>query len=177
MDPRVRLTAKDEARLVAEMRAGSQAARDALCAAMLPLVYSLAHRYAGPTLGVDDLAQEGQIALLAAIASHDPSRGRLAAYAAARIRGAMLDAMEAETWRQQPWESGVDEDTPADALERAELAERASAALTGYERGVLELRARGLSWRDVARQLGISAVHARQIGSRARRRAREILSG
>lgn len=177
MDPRERLTADAEARLVAEMRAGSQAARDALCAAMLPLVRGLARRYEGPALSRADLVQEGHVALLLALDAYDPARGRLAPYAWTAVRNSMRGALEAERGRQQPWESGVDDDTPADAAERRERAARAHALLTDYERGVLELRARGRSWREVAASLGISAVSARQIGSRARRKLREILAG
>jgi RNA polymerase sigma factor (sigma-70 family) len=167
------LTAEEEVRLVEEMRTGSKAARDKLCASMLPMVRSVARTLAG-VLPREDLEQEGHVALLVALDAYDPARGRLAPYAYARIRGALLDALEAAKRREPPWESGVDDDTPEDAAARAEWAARAAAALNQFELGVVLMRRDGLTWKRIAYRLGISAVAARQIGSRAMRKLRGV---
>lgn len=67
----------------------------------LPLVKSIATklcRYLPSTLDKDDLIQEGAVALVECLRSHDPARGAFSTYAYPFIRGAMLDIIRKQDW-------------------------------------------------------------------------------
>lgn len=66
-----------------------------LTLANMGLVYNLAATYSGRGVDVDDLCQEGAIALLTAARRYTrshPSGAKFCTYARIRIRGAMIDA-------------------------------------------------------------------------------------
>ena len=62
--------------LIEAYRAGDESARDALVERYMPLVRSLAARYAGRGEPLEDLLQVGSIGLLLAIERFDTERGR-----------------------------------------------------------------------------------------------------
>lgn len=82
--------------------AGDLKARDELVAEYLPLTRYIAgqmsHRLP-PSVSFDDLVSYGSVGLLDAIEKFDPGRGvRFGAYAAMRVRGAVLDELRALDW-------------------------------------------------------------------------------
>ncbi len=84
----------DEAHLVDEARRGDIRSRDSLATAYMPAVRSIALRYRGLGLPVEDLVQEGSLGLLDAIGSYDAGRGAtFEAYARFRIRRAVRNAL------------------------------------------------------------------------------------
>ena len=62
--------------LIEAYRAGDEKAREALVERYMPLVRSLASRYAGRGEPLEDLVQVGSIGLLLAIERFDTERGR-----------------------------------------------------------------------------------------------------
>lgn len=83
-----------ERKLFRAARRGDVGARARLTAANLDLVRSIASRYRGYGLPLDDLVQEGSIGLLDAIDHFDPSRGApFEAYARFRVRRAIRNAL------------------------------------------------------------------------------------
>ena len=80
----------------------TRAGRDGLVERYAPLVRAIAHRIAvGLPAHVEraDLVQSGVFGLIDAIERFDPARSpRFAAFAARRIRGAILDELRAQDW-------------------------------------------------------------------------------
>lgn len=82
----------DYARLA---RQGDTRAREKLIACNVALVVSLARKYTGCGVDLDDLVQDGYVGLMKAIDRFDPAKeARLASYAAPWIRGAILRAIQ-----------------------------------------------------------------------------------
>ena len=67
----------------------------------LPVIKRLAldlKRSLPPNVEVDDLIQEGVLALLSSLERYDPKKGSLHGYVMARIKGAMLDYLRKIDW-------------------------------------------------------------------------------
>ena len=78
----------DDRVLLARAGSGDAAARDQVVRRYMPLVYTLARRYARWDQGLDDLVQVGSIGLLKAIDGFDPERdSSFATYAVPKIMG------------------------------------------------------------------------------------------
>ena len=83
-------------RLAVRARKGDRVARTRLVEEHMGLVRSLARRYRDRGLPVEDLVQEGAIALVRAIDEYDPSRGAsFSTYAFWRVRAAVTHALTA----------------------------------------------------------------------------------
>jgi RNA polymerase primary sigma factor len=84
-------------RLAARARRGDRVARAAVVEEHMGIVRSIAFRYRGLGLPVEDLIQEGAIGLLTAIEHFDSSRGTsFSTYAFWRIRAAVTHAVTAQ---------------------------------------------------------------------------------
>ncbi len=82
-------------RLVQEGGDGAHAAKQQMIQANLRLVVSIAKRYAGMHMTMEDLVQEGNLGLIRAVEKFDPERGvRFATYASLWIRQKMLKALQ-----------------------------------------------------------------------------------
>ena len=91
------LTAEEESRLAQQASEGDEKALEQLVGANLRFVVSLASEYQGKGLDMEDLVNEGNIALVKAAKSFDPTRGtRLVVFAASRIRKAIEAALNYE---------------------------------------------------------------------------------
>ena len=78
--------------------AAGRAARQALVAANMRLVFSLAKRHEGRGVGFSDLVQEGAIGLMTAAVKLDPERGyKFSTYAFHWIRQAMLRSLACQS--------------------------------------------------------------------------------
>lgn len=79
----------------------TEEARAAVFEHYLPLVRNQARRltaYLPPSVGLDDLAQEGSIALWDLIATYEPRRGSFEAYLKPRLTGQMRDHLRTHDW-------------------------------------------------------------------------------
>ncbi len=84
------LSAQRELDLAQRVERGERAARNALIEANLRLVVSIAKRYVGQGLPLEDLIGEGNIGLIRAVVKFDPSKGfRFSTYATWWIKQAI----------------------------------------------------------------------------------------
>jgi RNA polymerase primary sigma factor len=84
------LSAQRETEIALRIRLGDRAARNALIEANLRLVVSIAKRYVGQGLPLEDLVGEGNIGLIRAVAKFDPDKGfRFSTYATWWIKQAI----------------------------------------------------------------------------------------
>jgi RNA polymerase primary sigma factor len=90
------LSSVEEVRLARRIERGDVSARDEMIARNLPLVRSLAARYAGRGVPFEDLVQEGTVGLVRAVEGFDHRRGlKLSTYAVWWIRRSLSDAVGA----------------------------------------------------------------------------------
>jgi RNA polymerase primary sigma factor len=69
------LSSEEEQRMAMQIRAGNEHVRQQFVEANLKLVVSVAKRYQGRGLALEDLIQEGNLGLLRAVEKFDESRG------------------------------------------------------------------------------------------------------
>lgn len=147
------LDKRTEERLVRRLLAGNREARERLIVAHLGLVAALARRYAGWGAPVEDLVQEGSLALVQAIDHFDPSRGmRLSTYLTWWVRQAI---------RRAALSQGRPVRVPERVWERAREAARAGERLRSR-------LAREVRESEVALSLGWSEDELDEVRSAAR---------
>jgi DNA-directed RNA polymerase sigma subunit (sigma70/sigma32) len=73
--PRPLLSSEEEQHLSMQIKAGNEQARQQFVEANLKLVVSVAKRYQGRGLALEDLIQEGNLGLLRAVEKFDSTRG------------------------------------------------------------------------------------------------------
>ena len=188
------LTPEQEKALLAEMAAGSAAARDALITHNLRLVVYLAKKYESSGVPTEDLISIGTIGLIKAVNTYSPDRCiKLATYASRCIGNEILMYLRKSSNRRQ--EASIDEPLNVDGdgnelllsdilgsdenqisqrleqdAERAVL-RRAVAALSPRERQIMELRfglAAGVerTQKEAADALGISQSYISRLEKR-----------
>ena len=199
------LTPEQEKALLAEMAAGSAAARDALITHNLRLVVYLAKKYESSGVPTEDLISIGTIGLIKAVNTYSPDRCiKLATYASRCIGNEILMYLRKSSNRRQ--EASIDEPLNVDGdgnelllsdilgsdenqisqrleqdAERAVL-RRAVAALSPRERQIMELRfglADGVerTQKEAADALGISQSYISRLEKRIIRLLRVQLEG
>ena len=188
------LTPEQEKALLAEMAAGSAAARDALITHNLRLVVYLAKKYESSGVPTEDLISIGTIGLIKAVNTYSPDRCiKLATYASRCIGNEILMYLRKSSNRRQ--EASIDEPLNVDGdgnelllsdilgsdenqisqrleqdAERAVL-RRAVAALSPRERQIMELRfglADGVerTQKEAADAIGISQSYISRLEKR-----------
>lgn len=93
-----RLTREERIALVRRAQQGRSKARDRLVRLCRPTVRSMARRYEGRGLPLEDLENDGVLGLLRSIPAYGPERGDdFLAFASSRIRSAILRGLAEET--------------------------------------------------------------------------------
>lgn len=189
------LSEDEEALQIAQMKNGSEEARNILIEHNLRLVAHITKKFEGSGEDSDDLISIGTIGLIKAINTYDPTKGtRLATYAARCIENEILMHLRA-TKKQKVEVSlydpigvdkegneislidvlGTEQDIVADSVENLFEQKRVMEkiiVLTSRERKVLELRY-GLfnklrkTQREIAKKLGISRSYVSRIEKKA----------
>lgn len=90
------LTADEERDLSVRIARGDSKAAEKLVTANLRFVISIANKYRGRSVAVEDLVSEGNIALMDAARKFDASRSRFVSYAVPVVRRAMENAIETQ---------------------------------------------------------------------------------
>jgi RNA polymerase sigma factor (sigma-70 family) len=130
-----------EGRLLRAARKGERSARERLVVEHLGLVRSVASRYRGLGLPLEDLVQEGSLGLLDAIDRFDPDRGSdFESFARFRVRRAVRNALTSQARLIR---------LPKQVVERRRTVSRAEARLTAARGG------RGPTPADVAAETGL----------------------
>lgn len=176
------LSQEEENRLAQQVKEGNEKALEQLVSANLRFVVSLASKYQGKGLPIDDLVNEGNIALVKAARSFDPTKGsRLVIYAASRIRQAMEKALgeEEESANMKELKDGSGNNAEAGLFDSAlspfdpefstldEREREVIRAIYGIGQPVQTLA-------EVGMQLGVSRERARQIRDKALRKLRKL---
>lgn len=161
-DDQLAVLAKNDPRAAAE-----------LLARALPIIRSLAHSI-DPAIS-EDLMQEGLLGALSAIESFDCERGRARTYLVHCAKNKMLSAVN----RNKLIGGGEELEELADVSEEFsreridELYRAVENCLTALEREVVLLYLKGLSYREIAVRLDITAKSVDNAMQRSRRRLRE----
>lgn len=90
------LTADEERDLSVRIARGDSKAAEKLVTANLRFVISIANKYRGRGVAVEDLVSEGNIALMDVARKFDASRSRFVSYAVPVVRRAMENAIETQ---------------------------------------------------------------------------------
>jgi RNA polymerase sigma-B factor len=166
-------------------------ARRELIEQHLPLVRSLARRFASRGDQLEDLTQVGAVGLIKAVDRFDPGRGSsLAAYAVPTIVGEIRrhlrdtgqpvhvtrsDRAAGVVVRAVPLEGVVEPAAPAPGDERV-LLERGLRALPRRQRRIVQLHYfDNVSQRGIASELGLSQVHVSRLLRESLGRMREAI--
>lgn len=138
----------------------------------------------------EDFVSDGMDGLLAAIRSYDESRGEFGAYASAcvtnRLRNtARKSQRHSSAFRGADYDELLDIVDPAPTPEEAVIAKesdeavfrRVSAELSELERKCISAAAMGLSYTEIAREIGADVKTVDNALSRARAKLRKMLRG
>jgi RNA polymerase sigma-B factor len=159
-------------------------ARARLIEEHLPLVRSIARRYARGTEPLDDLVQVGAIGLIKAVDRFDPARGRpLAALAAPTIEGEIRHHLR-DNGAATPTSAGPAVGDIADGADPIAHGEAHVLLAGGWhvlderERRALELRFfADLTQAEIATRMGLSQAHVSRLIAGALERLRTELTG
>lgn len=174
------LTAEEESRLAQQASEGDEKALEQLVGANLRFVVSLASEYQGKGLDMEDLVNEGNIALVKAAKSFDPTRGtRLVVFAASRIRKAIEAALNSEEDNSKlkdlkdSYTAPISSDDADDSI----LEHANSDILSERERQVISaiygINQPTMTLAEVGMQMDITRERARQIRDKALRKLRK----
>lgn len=174
------LTAEEESRLAQQASEGDEKALEQLVGANLRFVVSLASEYQGKGLDMEDLVNEGNIALVKAAKSFDHTRGtRLVVFAASRIRKAIEAALNSEedNSKLKDLKDSYTPPTSSDDADDSILEHANSDILSERERQVISaiygINQPTMTLAEVGMQMDITRERARQIRDKALRKLRK----
>ncbi len=174
------LTAEEESRLAQQASEGDEKALEQLVGANLRFVVSLASEYQGKGLDIEDLVNEGNIALVKAAKSFDPTRGtRLVVFAASRIRKAIEAALNSEedNSKLKDLKDSYTQPISSDDADDSILEHANSDILSERERQVISaiygINQPTMTLAEVGMQMDITRERARQIRDKALRKLRK----
>ena len=85
------LTIEEETSLFHLMTTGDDLAREELILCNQKLVASIAHEFTNRGIPLEELIQEGNVALIEGIDKHDPKKGKLSTYVQPKVRRALIN--------------------------------------------------------------------------------------
>ena len=148
------------------------------------IIISIASRYQTKGLEIDDLIQEGRIALYRAIKTFDPSRkGKFTTYAYNCIQRSIINVVVKHN--RKNWKNVTEEIVPDVPDTKAETrlimldqinSLFKSAGLTKREQRVIELRYWGdLYFDEIGKEIGSSKTNTRYIFNKALKKMRSVV--
>jgi RNA polymerase sigma factor (sigma-70 family) len=146
----------------------------------LPLVKSIAAKYANLGVPLDDLIQEGMIGLYQALQKYDASKGaKFSTYATYWVKKKILGALDAET-RTSMQSGELNEEMVSDTPQQQSTSTsiQLPASMPAKERTVLTLLyTQECTLREIAQQMGLPRERVRQLKEKALRRLRAQKNG
>lgn len=169
--------------LVALCRKEDRLALTELIKRFVPSVRKRAESFAGGN--PDDLMQEGFLALLDAVRNFDPDRGAgFTTFALSCIRNRMINVYKknsistdelTEDLELPDDDAVIPENIVAEQAAFEELSSKITAALSKLELSVFRLYVRGMSYEQIAEELGVPEKSVDNAVQRMRRKLKEVL--
>lgn len=173
-----------EGELVKRASSGDDGAMEEVLTEYMGMVKALARRYYIVGATCEDASQEGMIGLFKAVMTYDEGKGKFSAYAYACIKAAILDAVKAASREKNKplnnyipldkTENLVAEEDVTEDIGGRQLMERIREGLSGAEEKIFQLWAEGLSYAEIAAELGKSVKYVDNALQRIRKKARKL---
>ena len=174
----------NEEELIARASSGDSLAMEELLTAYMGMVKAVARQYYIVGATCEDVSQEGMIGLYKAAVTYNREKGKFSAYAYACIKAAVLDAVKAASREKNkalntsvPLDTAVlilDEDMTG-SMAGGELMNKIKAGLSQAEEEIFVRWAEGMSYAEIAAELGKTVKNVDNAVQRIKRKAKAII--
>ena len=174
----------NEEELIARASSGDSLAMEELLTAYMGMVKAVARQYYIVGATCEDVSQEGMIGLYKAAVTYNSEKGKFSAYAYACIKAAVLDAVKAASREKNkapntsvPLDTAVlilDEDMTG-SMAGGELMNKIKAGLSQAEEEIFVRWAEGMSYAEIAAELGKTVKNVDNAVQRIKRKAKAII--
>ena len=173
-----------EGELIKRASSGDDGAMEEVLTEYMGMVKALARRYYIVGATCEDASQEGMIGLYKAAVTYNREKGKFSAYAYACIKAAVLDAVKAASREKNkalntsvPLDTAVlilDEDMTG-SMAGGELMNKIKAGLSQAEEEIFVRWAEGMSYAEIAAELGKTVKNVDNAVQRIKRKAKAII--
>ena len=174
----------NEEELIARASSGDSLAMEELLTAYMGMVKAVARQYYIVGATCEDVSQEGMIGLYKAAVTYNREKGKFSAYAYACIKAAVLDAVKAASREKNkalntsvPLDTAVlilDEDMTG-SMAGGELMNKIKAGLSQAEEEIFVRWVEGMSYAEIAAELGKTVKNVDNAVQRIKRKAKAII--
>ncbi|MBQ4310624.1 MAG: sigma-70 family RNA polymerase sigma factor [Oscillospiraceae bacterium] len=148
----------------------------ALVRKYMPVIRKNALGFENERVSREDLSQEAMLAFLKAVETYDASRGTFSSYASVCMRNRMISLLRSggdDEKLSDEMDAEEDDTTPETIYMEHELISELSALLSEREMNVLRLSLDGLSYHEIAGELGVNEKSVDNAVQRIRKKLRE----